>query len=217
MNRRSFLLWTAAAATTAATAAASSTPLAAAAPQRTPITPPGSVGREHFTSRCTACGLCVSRCPSHVLRPAVTEYGLQGVMQPTVSFERGFCNFDCTVCGEVCPTGAILPLTKEAKHLTQMGRVVFTETLCIVHTDHTNCGACSEHCPTQALSMVPYEDGLTLPHVDTDICVGCGGCEYVCPVRPVRAVHVDGNTVQQDAKPFEQEKQQQIEIDDFGF
>lgn len=84
-------------------------------------------------------------------------------MQPTVSFEKGFCNFDCTVCSDVCPNGAIPPLTVEQKHLTQMGYVVFIEENCIVLTDGTSCGACSEHCPTQAIAMVPYKDGLTLP------------------------------------------------------
>ena len=95
------------------------------------------------------------KCPSHVLKPAFMEYGLAGMMQPTVSFEKGFCNFDCTVCGDVCPNGAILPISVEQKHLTQMGYVVFIKENCIVYTDETSCGACSEHCPTQAVAMVP--------------------------------------------------------------
>ena len=130
-----------------------------------PVTPPGSVSREHFQQQCTSCHLCISKCPSHVLKPAFMEYGLAGVMQPTVSFEKGFCNFDCTVCGDVCPNGAILPISVKQKHLTQMGYVVFIEENCIVYTDGTSCGACSEHCPTQAVAMVPYKDGLTIPHV----------------------------------------------------
>lgn len=185
--------------------------------ERTPITPPGSVSLAHFQAHCTSCHLCVSKCPSHVLRPAFMEYGPEGMMQPTVSFEKGFCNFDCTVCGDVCPNGAIKPLTVEQKHLTQMGKVVFMKKYCIVHTDGTSCGACSEHCPTQALSMVPYRDGLTIPHVNTDICVGCGGCEYVCPARPFRAVYVEGNEVQQQALPFVEKKEEEVEVDDFGF
>jgi len=183
----------------------------------TPITPPGSVSQEHFQAHCTSCHLCVSKCPSHVLKPAFMEYGLGGIMQPTVYFEKGFCNFDCTVCGDVCPNGAILPLTKEQKHLTQMGKVVFIEENCIVYRDGTSCGACSEHCPTQALSMIPFKDGLTIPHVDTDICVGCGGCEYICPARPFRAVYIEGNAVQQEAKPFIDNHQEEIQVDDFGF
>lgn len=184
---------------------------------KNPITPPGSVSREHFSKHCTSCHLCVSKCPSHVLKPAFMEYGLEGVMQPTVNFDKGFCNFDCTVCGDVCPNGAIHPLAVEKKHLTQMGYVVFIEENCIVYTDGTSCGACSEHCPTQAIAMIPYKDGLTIPHVNKDICVGCGGCEYVCPARPFRAVHIEGNPVQKEAKPFKENKEEKVEIDDFGF
>ncbi|MBP1615280.1 MAG: yccM 2 [Bacteroidetes bacterium] len=185
--------------------------------KKNPLTPPGSVSLEHFQENCTSCHLCVSKCPSHVLKPAFMEYGLEGMMQPTVDFEKGFCNFDCTVCGDVCPTNAIKPLTVKQKHVTQMGYVVFILENCIVHTDNTSCGACSEHCPTQAIAMVPYKDGLTIPKVDRDICVGCGGCEYVCPARPYRAVHIEGNPVQIAAKPFKEEKKEKIKIDNFGF
>lgn len=185
--------------------------------RQTPITPPGSVSLAHFQQHCTSCHLCVSKCPSHVLKPAFMEYGLGGVMQPTVYFEKGFCNFDCTVCGDVCPNGAIRPLTTEQKHLTQMGKVVFIEENCIVYTDGTSCGACSEHCPTQALAMIPYKDGLTIPHVNTDICVGCGGCEYICPARPYRAVYIEGNKVQQEAHPFVEKLEEKVKVDDFGF
>ena len=182
-----------------------------------PITPPGSVSQKRFQQHCTSCHLCVSKCPSHVLKPAFMEYGLAGIMQPTVSFEKGFCNFDCTVCGDVCPNGAILPISVEQKHLTQMGYVVFIEENCIVYTDGTSCGACSEHCPTQAVAMVPYKDGLTIPHVNKEICVGCGGCEYVCPARPFRAIYIEGNPVQKEAKPFKENEEHKVEIDDFGF
>lgn len=185
--------------------------------RRTPITPPGSVSLAHFQAHCTSCHLCVSKCPSHVLKPAFMEYGLEGMMQPTMYFDKGFCNFDCTVCGEVCPNGAIKPLTIEQKHLTQVGKVSFRRRFCIVHADGTSCGACSEHCPTQAISMVPYKNGLTIPHINKDICVGCGGCEYVCPARPIRAVHVEGNEVQQEAQPFIEKKEKEVKVDDFGF
>lgn len=185
--------------------------------KKNPITPPGSVSRTEFQQRCTSCHLCVSKCPSHVLKPSFSEYGLSGMMQPTVNFDKGFCNFDCTVCSDVCPNGAIRPLTVEQKHLTQMGYVVFIEENCIVYTEGTSCGACSEHCPTQALSMVPFRNGLTIPKVNKEICVGCGGCEYVCPSRPFRAVYIEGNPVQKEAKPFKETKDDNTKIDDFGF
>ena len=182
-----------------------------------PIAPPGAKSIQHLSRHCTGCQLCVTRCPSHVLKPAFLEYGLGGMMQPLMSFEKEFCNFDCTVCSDVCPNGAIKPLTIEEKHETQVGRVVFIKDNCIVYTDATSCGACSEHCPTQAVSMIPYKDGLTIPSVNPDICVGCGGCEYVCPVRPFRAIHVEGNEIQKKAEPFKETEGQNVEIDDFGF
>lgn len=181
-----------------------------------PITPPGAISQERFMSLCSSCHLCVSKCPSRVLKPSFMEYGIGGMMQPTVSFEKGFCNYDCNICGNICPNNAITPLTVEEKHRTQIGYVVFKKGRCIVHKDETSCGACSEHCPTQAISMVPYKNGLTIPKINTEICVGCGGCEYVCPTSP-RAVYIVGNSVHKEAKPFHDPEEKEIEIDGFGF
>jgi polyferredoxin len=182
-----------------------------------PILPPGSISVGNMLGHCTSCHLCISKCPSRTLKPAFMEYGLAGMMQPTMYFEKGFCNFDCTICSEVCPNGAIKPLTKEEKHLNQGGQVVFTRDICIVQTEETNCGACSEHCPTQAVTMIPYKDGLTIPYINVEICIGCGGCEFICPVRPFRAIHIEGLAVQGKAKPFEEQEKEEKEIDSFGF
>lgn len=182
-----------------------------------PLCPPGAQSAEHLLKHCTACHLCVARCPSRVLKPAFMDYGVGGMMQPRMDFGHGFCNFDCTICTTVCPNAALLPLTKEEKHQLQVGRVVFVRENCIVNTDETSCGACSEHCPTQAVSMVPYKNGLTIPAVNPEICVGCGGCEYVCPVRPFRAIYVEGNPVHLKAKAFQEAEKKEIILDDFGF
>jgi len=186
-----------------------------------PIAPPGAVSFEHFNKRCVGCHLCVAKCPQKVLKPATLEYGLRGFMQPRVVFSlEHFCNFDCVVCGEVCPAGAILPLKMEEKHLTQMGRVVFIKENCVVYARNENCGACSEHCPTQAVKMVPYGDpevGLTIPETNVDLCVGCGACESICPALPHLAIYIDGNPVQLKAKPVPKEEVQEVELDDFGF
>jgi formate hydrogenlyase subunit 6/NADH:ubiquinone oxidoreductase subunit I len=178
------------------------------------ISPPGAISAEHLQKYCTACHLCISKCPSNVLKPAFMEYGIGGMMQPVTHFEKGFRNFDCTMCSNVCPTKALTPLTVEQKHLTQVGRVVFLKRQCVVFDKGYNCGACSEHCPTQAVKMMPYQNGLTIPHIDPDICVGCGGCEYICPAR---AIYVEGNEIQQQAKPFSIEEKEEKEIEGFGF
>lgn len=167
-----------------------------------PVTPPGSRDVNHFNSYCTACTLCVTACPTNVLQPSFFEYGLSGMMQPRMDYWTGFCNYDCKICSEVCPTGAIkLVDTLKEKQTIQMGIAQFVKENCIVHTEKTDCGACSEHCPTKAVDMVPYEDtGLFIPEVTDDICIGCGACEFACPTIPYKAIYIEGNQAHQKAE-----------------
>ncbi len=182
-----------------------------------PVSPPGSISLQHFMDSCTACQLCVSACPTHVLQPSFLEYGFTGMMQPRLDFHASFCNFDCVRCTEVCPTGAILPLTMEEKHVTQIGIVRLELDNCVVQTENTACGACAEHCPTQAVRMVPYQDGLTIPEIVPEHCIGCGACEYICPTRPYRAIYIDGNEVHAEAIPPVIEELDYTPDDDFPF
>lgn len=183
-----------------------------------PVSPPGSVSISHFNRACTACTLCVSVCPTHVLQPSLLEYGIGGLLQPRMDFHAGFCNFDCTACGDVCPTGAILPLTRDDKHVTQTGIVRFEKENCVVFTDNTSCGACSEHCPTRACDMVPYIGELTIPEINESTCIGCGACEYICPTRPYRAIYVDGNPRHEIAERPETEKvEKDVDFEEFPF
>jgi formate hydrogenlyase subunit 6/NADH:ubiquinone oxidoreductase subunit I len=162
----------------------------------TPVKPPGSQSLKNFTTRCTGCQLCVANCPNGVLRPSTS---LLNLMQPEMHFDKGFCRPECTRCSEVCPTGAIQKMTKAAKISTQIGVAVWTMDLCLPATGKDPCGNCSRHCPNGAIIMVEHErdDGskYETPSVDTERCIGCGACEFVCPVRPISAIHVEGNEV----------------------
>ncbi len=162
--------------------------------RETPIAPPGSKSIAHLNQHCTACQLCVQSCPNDVLKPATGEYGIEGFMQPTMSYDKGFCRANCNVCSTVCPNGAISPITVEEKASTKIGRAVITLENCVVNTDGVTCGNCSRHCPTKAIMMV-RKDGKQIPTVDTEKCIGCGACEYVCPARPFSAIHVEGNEI----------------------
>lgn len=160
-----------------------------------PVAPPGAGSIEEFNKHCTACSLCITTCPNQVLVPSIRQYGLAWIMQPVMDFHKSFCMFNCTRCTEVCPTYALKPLELEAKKLTQLGKVYFIKDNCIVKTEKTACGACSEACPTKAVYMVPYEGNLLIPETNADICIGCGHCEYACPTVPYKAIYVDGNPI----------------------
>lgn len=182
------------------------------------VSPPGSLSIDHLTTFCTACQLCVSQCPTGVLQPSFNEFGLSSIMQPFMDYGTNYCNFECIKCGDVCPTGAIFPLKKEDKVLLQLGKVNFIKENCVVYTENTACGSCSEHCPTQAVRMVPYKGSLTIPETNNDICVGCGACENACPVVPYKAIYVDGHSIHQTAQKPVQEKLEEPSLEeDFPF
>jgi len=185
-----------------------------------PITPPGSRSLKHFTKKCTACHLCITHCPQQILKPAGFQFGWNYAFKPYLSFYKGaFCNYNCTKCSRICPNGAIENLSREEKQITQIGIAHFDRSLCVVFTDHTSCGACSEHCPVQAVKMEPYKDGLTIPQVYEYLCIGCGGCESICPVRPIKAINVLANAEHQTAERPVDEDDENIDSQelDFGF
>ena len=186
--------------------------------RRKPIMPPGAGSRSHFNTHCTGCQLCVTKCPMQVLKPSVLEYGFSGITQPHLAFSTHvFCTYDCNICTSVCPTGALQPLAMEEKKLTQLGIAQFRQDKCVVFAKEEDCGACSEHCPTQAVHMVPFKKGLTIPEITEDLCIGCGACESICPVRPYPAIYVEGSTNQSMAKKPAEAKKFNKKIDDFGF
>lgn len=170
------------------------------APERlTPLTPPGSMSAQHFAQHCTACQLCVSTCPNGVLRPSTD---LSKFMQPTMSYERGYCRLECTKCGEVCPTGAIKPITRADKSATQIGHAVWIKKNCVPLTDGVECGNCARHCPAGAIQMVPSDpkngQSPKIPVVNEARCIGCGACENLCPARPFSAIYVEGHEVHRE-------------------
>lgn len=167
------------------------------APKReTPVVPAGAGSVKDFHSHCSACQLCVQNCPNRVLRPSLS---FERLMQPEMSFEHGYCRPECVNCSEVCPAGAIKRITPEQKSGTHIGHAVVKLDLCVVNSDSVSCGNCAAHCPAGAVKMVRKnpddEKSLRIPTVNTERCIGCGACEFLCPARPLSAIHVEGNTV----------------------
>ena len=164
--------------------------------RQTPLVPAGSLSLKNFSDHCVACQLCVSACPNHVLRPSTD---LHTLMQPQMSYERGYCRPECTTCSDICPAGAIRPVSVEEKSSIQIGHAVIDLDLCVVNTDEVKCGNCARHCPAGAIRMVRKDpenkDSLMIPTVNEERCIGCGACENLCPARPLTAIHVEGHEV----------------------
>ncbi|MBE6367250.1 MAG: 4Fe-4S dicluster domain-containing protein [Lentisphaerae bacterium] len=179
------------------------------------IVPPGAGSQAEFLAHCTGCGLCIANCRGGCLQPATVEYSWRGFMLPTMKFSGenpGKCEFECNNCMTNCPTGALKHLSLKSKQRCRIGMAEFFPKLCIAYVDGEPCGACSEHCPTHALKMVPGpHEFATVPQVIGDLCIGCGNCQYACPVKPQEAIRIKPLARQtQAADPAEYRKKEQI-------
>ena len=157
-----------------------------------PLRPAGSQGQQHFEKHCTACQLCVSACPNQVLRPASD---LPHLMQPEMSYEKGYCRPECNACSQVCPSDAIRPIEAGQKLNMSIGKASVNLALCLSATGEASCGNCARHCPVGAILMVTGEGGRKIPTLVENECTGCGACEFLCPTRPISAITVNGCSV----------------------
>ena len=130
---------------------------------------------------------------------APSFFGLAKLMQPEMSYERGYCRPECAKCAEVCPTDAIHLTSLAEKSAIQIGHAVWIKENCICITDKMECGNCARHCPAGAIQMVPSdpedEASIKIPVVNAERCTGCGACENLCPSRPFSAIYVEGHVM----------------------
>jgi len=160
------------------------------------IRPPGSLDEHEFIQRCIRCGNCMKVCPTNVLQPALLEAGAAGVWTPFLDTGIGYCEYNCNLCGSVCPTGAIKNITLAEKRVTKIGLAVINKELCLPWAKQENCIVCEEHCPTTEKAILLREKKLQsgriirLPVIDPGLCIGCAICEFKCPTEPDRAVTV---------------------------
>jgi len=158
------------------------------------IRPPGALPEEEFLDKCIRCQECVRICHSNgrCLQPDGIHNSILDLWLPVAVMRTGYCEFSCNLCGEVCPTEAIQPLSLEEKQKTPMGLAYFDKDLCIPYAKNEDCLVCEEHCPLpdKAIKIdereVRLPDGTTkvikYPYVVIEKCIGCGICENKCPL-----------------------------------
>ncbi len=174
------------------------------------LRPPGALEESDFLSRCIRCGECMKVCPNNALQPSFVQAGIEGVWTPLLVPRIGYCESSCVLCSQICPTGAIWEITPKSKGWTvdlaadtkpiRIGTAFYDRGRCLPWAMATDCIVCEEWCPTspKAIYMRAAEAtdarGLTKqvkqPWVDPQQCVGCGACEYACPIHDNPAVYV---------------------------
>ena len=175
------------------------------------VRPPGALDEKSFLERCIRCGECMKVCPNNALHPTWTEAGLEGLWTPVLVPRLGYCEPSCVLCGQVCPTGAIWEITQAEKGWVtanpdqnakpvKVGIAFYDHGRCLPWAMATECIVCEEWCPTspKAIYLRPVEvvdsEGkvkqLRQPYVDPERCVGCGACEFACPVQDRPAIYV---------------------------
>jgi polyferredoxin len=177
--------------------------------QRGVIRPPGSVAEDEFLRRCIKCDQCIRVCPTNVLQPALFEAGLEGLWTPIMISKMGWCELNCTLCSQVCPTGAIREISIaeklgvgpfEGKGPVKTGTAFYNQGRCLPWAMDVSCVVCEEVCPVSPKAIftrnVEVTDrwGATIelkrPYIDAVKCIGCGICEHECPVKDDPAVYV---------------------------
>jgi polyferredoxin len=172
------------------------------APERTTrlLRPPGIENEGEFLKRCVRCGECMKVCLKNALYPTSLQAGLYGLFTPTLIPRLGYCEYNCSLCGQVCPTSAIPRLPLEVKKKAVIGLAIFDKNQCLPYAKKMNCMVCEEHCPIpnkairfESVEEVNYSGkriNLKKPYVVDELCIGCGICEYVCPLEEKAGVEV---------------------------
>jgi len=180
-----------------------STPYAFREPSHS-LRPPGA--RENdFIQNCIRCAECIRACPTSGLQPGVTETGLEGLWTPILVPRLGYCDYSCIACGQICPVEAIPSMSLEEKRQQVIGKAYINTDRCIPWSDHQDCIVCEEMCPIpdKAIYLEEVElklegGGITtvqLPYVNRELCIGCGICEFKCPLNGDAAIRIHSHNL----------------------
>ncbi|HOL04770.1 MAG TPA: 4Fe-4S binding protein [Syntrophorhabdaceae bacterium] len=164
------------------------------------LRPPGVEKEDEFLKKCVRCGECIKVCLKNALYPSILQGGIYGIFTPVIIPRLGYCEYNCNLCGQVCPTGAIPNLPLEKKKKSIIGVAVIDKNHCLPYAKKINCIVCEEHCPVtekairfEQVSEIDYKGRpvkLKRPYIVEELCTGCGICENKCPLEGKSAIEV---------------------------
>lgn len=164
------------------------------------VRPPGALAEDEFKMRCVRCAECIQVCIGNALQPTFLQAGLDGIFSPLLVARTGYCEFNCTLCGQVCPSGAIRNLGVREKQQLKIGHAWFDKNLCLPYAKAIPCIVCEEHCPTpekaikfktvRIISDAGEQVEIKQPYVVDELCIGCGICETKCPLPGKAAIFI---------------------------
>jgi MauM/NapG family ferredoxin protein len=164
------------------------------------IRPPGALAEDEFLDKCIRCGECMKVCPTNAIQPVMLEAGLEGMWTPVLKQELAYCEYKCNMCTQVCPTGAIRKMPLEEKQKVKIGLAAVDKSRCLPYAYSRLCQVCYEQCPLPTKAIKLEEMTVTTasgnkvtvkqPHVNAELCIGCGICENKCPVSDQAAIRV---------------------------
>lgn len=183
------------------------------------IRPPGAT--RDFLAKCIRCGRCMEACPFDSIRFLGITAGallhtpyIDPLQTPCyLCQQRGRDGKDRPVsrylrCGAACPTGALQKIVNDKTVLAnvaeelKMGVSVLDRSLCLAW-QYNSCGECYYNCPLKDKALLDRPPGERItgatgirPYVDPKHCIGCGMCNYVCPVRR----HIAESVMRRDVK-----------------
>ncbi|MCX7966043.1 MAG: 4Fe-4S dicluster domain-containing protein [Syntrophorhabdaceae bacterium] len=164
------------------------------------LRPPGVQGEGDFLKKCVRCGECIKVCLKNALYPSGLQWGIYSIFTPVIIPRLGYCEYNCNLCGQVCPTGAIPNLPLPQKKKSVIGIAVIDRNHCLPYAKKKNCIVCEEHCPIPE-KAIRFEEvlerdyrgrsiRLKRPYILEELCTGCGICENKCPVEEKAAIEV---------------------------
>ncbi len=151
------------------------------------LRPPGAKTGNTFLELCKGSGICAEVCPANAILLLPEESDTSRFTPRIIPSDSACVLCDDLSCMKSCPTGALSIL--DIKEIS-IGIAKIQKERCISwNGKDKSCKACVTNCPIGENAIEIKSESGTIGPVIAEGCVGCGLCEYYCPVNP-KAVQV---------------------------